>query len=93
MFWSRIQIATRPLSAGLLLRDGLRLLVDRLVAVGARRGRWKVLPPGLSVLTSAAMLLLAVGILAGPSLSAFIMRPRPKEGRARAVWPSNICGS
>jgi CAAX protease family protein len=33
----------------------------------------KVLPPGLSVPTSAARLLLAAGILAGPSLSAFIM--------------------
>jgi len=32
-----------------------------------------VLPPGLSVPTSAARLLLAAGILAGPTLSAFIM--------------------
>jgi CAAX protease family protein len=40
----------------------------------------RVLPPGLSVPTSAARLLLAAGILAGPSLSAFIMTATT-EGR------------
>ena len=40
----------------------------------------KVLPPGLSVPTSAARLLLAAGILAGPTLAAFIMTART-EGR------------
>ena len=40
----------------------------------------KVLPPGLSVPTSAARLLLAAGILAGPTLSAFIMTATT-EGR------------
>jgi uncharacterized protein len=40
----------------------------------------KVLPPGLSVPTSAARLLLAAGILAGPSLSAVIMTATT-EGR------------
>jgi membrane protease YdiL (CAAX protease family) len=40
----------------------------------------KVLPPGLSVPTSAARLLLVAGILAGPTLSAFIMTATT-EGR------------
>jgi membrane protease YdiL (CAAX protease family) len=40
----------------------------------------KVLPPGLSVPTSAARLLLAAGILAGPTFSAFIMTAKI-EGR------------
>jgi uncharacterized protein len=40
----------------------------------------KVLPPGLSIPTSAARLLLAAGILAGPTFSAFIMTAKI-EGR------------
>ena len=40
----------------------------------------RVLPPGLSVPRSAARLLLAAGILAGPSFSAFIMTAAT-EGR------------
>src|SRR6185503_18258080 len=37
----------RPLSADLLLRDGLRLLVDRVVAVGSRRGWCPGAPAGI----------------------------------------------
>jgi hypothetical protein len=69
----------RPPSVGLLLRDGLRLHVDRLVPMGARPGQCR--PAPIKISQAASGYLNASAILAGPTLAAFIMTA-VTEGRA-----------